>query len=225
MIDLTNKRFGRLAVIRLAGKNKWGNMLWLCKCDCGNDHVVPSAKLIQGKSKSCGCYAIEVKSNKATRHGLTKGGVKPRTFTIWNNIKARCLNTRAINYKNYGGRGISICDEWMSFEEFHKWAVNNGYRDNLTIDRIDNNGYYYPDNCRWISRGENAGRNRNTILLTVNSETKSISAIAREVGISRQMISKLYHLKGKDATEDAIEECIRTGKGQVYFVNKLIKAS
>jgi hypothetical protein len=220
-LDLTNKKFGRLRVVQQLGKNKWGNLLWLCKCDCGKDHTVASGKLIQGKSKSCGCYANDLHIEQLKRHGITVGG-KPRTFIIWNGIKARCLNPKAVNYKSYGGRGITVCDEWMSFELFHNWAINSGYSDNLTIDRIDNDKNYCPENCRWVTRKENAIRQRKCIVLTVNGTTGSISSFAREINVSRRILTNFYRLKGKCETEKAIGYCLLTGKGQIYFVNKFL---
>ena len=124
--DITNKKFGFQTAIKPVGKTKWGNVIWLCRCDCGNEHEVPQGKLVQGKSKSCGCYALKLHVKQLEEHGITTGG-KPRTFIIWVGMKSRCLNPRNIGYKRYGGRGISICEEWLSFEKFHNWAMDNGF--------------------------------------------------------------------------------------------------
>ena len=220
MRDLTNQRFGRQIAIKPCGKNKYGNVLWLCKCDCGNEHIVASGKLIQGKSKSCGCYALEVKTKSLEKHGITTGG-KPRTFTIWNGMKARCYNPKSASYKNYGARGIAICDSWLTFENFHNWAINNGYADDLEIDRIDNNSNYCPENCRWVSRTFNRNHQRKTRYIEVYGIKLNITQWCKELAISR---SEAYtHLKNSE--EDFcnwIKEKIDSGKGQVYFVNKFV---
>ena len=224
-VDLTGKRFGKLLVIKETGIDKWGSVLWECKCDCGNMYIARSGKLVQGRTTNCGCYTSELRSKSATKHGLLKHGIKPRTFIVWNGIKARCLNKNSKSYKNYGARGITICDEWLCYENFHNWALRNGYKDNLSIDRIDNSKGYNPDNCQWIPWKENLMKQRRYILLTVNGETKTLSEWGRFVSVSRWMLTKYFHLKGKKETEKAIADCMQSNKGQVYFVNKFIKTA
>ena len=224
-VDLTGKRFGKLLVIKEAGIDKWGSVLWECKCDCGNMYIARSGKLVQGRTTNCGCYTSELRSKSATKHGLLKHGIKPRTFIVWNGIKARCLNKNSKSYKNYGARGITICDEWLCYENFHNWALHNGYKDNLTIDRIDNSKGYIPDNCQWIPWKENLMKQRRYILLTVNGETKTLSEWGRFVSVSRWMLTKYFHLKGKKETEKAIADCMQSNKGQIYFLNKFIKTA
>lgn len=220
MKDLTNQRFGRQVAIRPCGKNKYGNCLWLCRCDCGKEHVVASGKLVQGKSRSCGCLALETHIKQLATHGITTGG-KPRTFVIWNGIKARCLNSSSISYKNYGGRGITICNEWLSFENFHNWAVANGYKDGLQIDRIDNNKGYCPENCRWVSRTANNLNKRNTRYVNVFGLKIPLIVVCKEINFSR---SRAYQClqKGEDFLNKEIEKQIETTYGQVYFINKFL---
>lgn len=192
MRDLTGQRFGRLVAISVSGKNKYGNLIWLCECDCGNKHNVPSGKLVQGKSKSCGCLARETHTRLLERHGITTGG-KPRTFIIWNGMKARCYNPNATSYKSYGARGISICDEWLGengFENFHNWAISNGYDDGLEIDRIDNDGNYEPDNCQWVTKHENRMKQRNMRYFEVNGIRLNISQWCRLLNISKSTAYK-----------------------------------
>ena len=222
MKDISNKRFGRLTVIKNIGKNKWGNAIWMCKCDCGNNHIVASNKLIQGKTKSCGCLRHDICTKQFEKHGITTNG-KPRTFIIWNGMKARCMNPKSVSYKNYGKRGIGICQDWMSFENFHKWAIRNGYEADLTIDRIDNNKDYSPDNCRWLPRKENLLKQRRYTQITINGETKTLCTWSKIISVSRYILFKYYREKGIERTEIAIKECLLTGRGQVYFVNKFLK--
>ena len=213
MRDLLGERFGRLIVVKKHGINKWGNIEWECKCDCGNTHIAASGKLIQGKVTSCGCYAHDLHVQQLQTHGITTGG-KPRTFIIWNGMKARCLNPKATSYPAYGKRGINVCEEWLSFENFHKWAVENGYDDELTLDRKDSNGNYEPSNCRWISSIQNQKMHRNARYITIYGTEKNVNDWCKELHISKATAYK--HLNVGE--QDFIEFC----KGQVYFVNKLM---
>lgn len=218
--DLTGKKFGYLTVICDVGRNKSGNILWECKCDCGNKKIVPGGKLTSGRATNCGCMTKSIKSKSASKHGLTAGG-KPRTFIIWNGMKARCYNEKSISYKSYGARGISICDEWLSFENFHNWAIKNGYEDNLEIDRIDNDKGYSPDNCRWVSSHFNRMHQRNFRNIEILGITLNISQWCRECNVSKSTAYKLLKKSNEDFV-DYFENKILTGKGQQYFINKFL---
>ena len=222
MKDLTRKRFGRLVALKPVGKNTYGNYLWLCKCDCGNEHIVASGKLVQEKTKSCGCYSKEIHIKSLEKHGITTGG-KPRTFIIWNGMKARCYNQKSISYKSYGARGIKVCDEWLGekgFENFHNWSIKNGYKEEFELDRIDNDGNYEPNNCRWISRQENREKQRNTRYFEIDGEKHSISKWCKILGISKSTAYKRVRISEKEFIEFITKR--KYEKAQMEIVNKFI---
>lgn len=185
--DLTGEVFGRLTCIRDVGRNSYCNVLWLCKCSCGNEVVVRGHNLKTGHTSSCGCLPRELLRERRRTHGLSKDedGNTPRLCTIWNGMKKRCLNPNHKFYHCYGGRGITVCDEWRTnHQAFHDWAMANGYREDLTIDRIDNDGNYEPGNCRWAThqmQHRNMSTNR---LITHDGETKSLAEWSKLLGIN-----------------------------------------
>ncbi len=179
IIDLTGQKFGRLTVIkRIENKGKYTN--WLCKCDCGNQTEATSHILRKGEKKSCGCLHREFIINKNKVHEKSN----TRLYRIYVGMKQRCYKVSEPCYKYYGGRGIKICNEWLQdFMSFYNWAIANGYKENLTIDRIDVNGNYEPNNCRWATRKEQMNNMRTNRLLTYKGITKNISEWAKEYKI------------------------------------------
>ena len=179
-VDLTGFRFGRLTVLHEAGRSKAGKVLWLCQCDCGNTKIIVGGDLRSGRTASCGCYHHRVVTEQVTIHGSRFS----RLYRIWSAMKYRCGSPSADNYADYGGRGIKVCTEWeRSFSAFKKWALENGYSDELSIDRIDGDAGYSPENCRWadaVTQARNKRSNRNLIF---QGKKQSAAAWADETGI------------------------------------------
>ena len=183
MIDLTDRRFGKLYVVKrvenfYSETSNFQDTQWLCRCDCGNELVVRKAALIYHGKSHCGC----VKKYMPIKHGMSH----TRIHNIWLGMKDRCLNSNSESYQNYGERGIKICSEWLGdsgFENFYKWAMENGYSDELTIDRKDVNGNYDPSNCQWATHEEQNNNTRKTIHVTYNGETLSLAQMCEKYGV------------------------------------------
>ena len=153
-INLTGKCFGRLTVIS-EDHSDGKHVYWNCKCSCGKSVVVSGDSLKRGLTKSCGCLNSELVRLRRKTHGFSG----ERIYRVWQNMIYRCENKNYIEFARYGGRGITVCEEWRNnFQAFYDWATSNGYADNLTIDRIDVNGNYEPSNCQWLTRSENSKR-------------------------------------------------------------------
>lgn len=189
-IPMLGKRFGRLTVIAEHGRYKSGKVIYRCLCDCGNYSNVLGTYLRTGATISCGCYLREAAKERNRTHGKSK----TRIYRIWNGMKCRCYNPNSKWYSGYGGRGITVCDEWRnSFETFYEWAMANGYADHLTIDRIDNNGNYCPKNCRWATAKEQGNNRNDCVFVEINGETKTLTQWATESGVKRGTIYSRYH--------------------------------
>ncbi|MCM3595052.1 hypothetical protein M4D55_04545 [Metabacillus idriensis] len=148
--DLVGKKFGKLTVTdKFETRNR--RAYWYCECECGGGKYIYRGSLVKGVTTSCGCTV-------ATLGGLSKD----RLYKIWWGMKERCYDKNHHQYQNYGGKGITLCDEWQDFLNFHIWALDNGYKDNLTIDREDSNDIYKPSNCRWLTKSENTAHTNRT---------------------------------------------------------------
>lgn len=189
--DLSGRRFGRLTVKEYMGAAS--NYKWRCLCDCGRMTLVQSANLTSGNVRSCGCLQKERASEANTTHGLSG----TRLYNIYRGIITRCLNPRDHNFKKYGKNGITICEEWaQSFEAFAEWAHENGYAENLTIDRIDNDKGYSPDNCRWAGYLTQGRNRRNVRHITYKGKTMTYQEWGKEIGISFHVLRYRILKKG-----------------------------
>lgn len=195
LIDETGNRYNRLVVVKYVGKKYYKTgpkRMWLCQCDCGNTLLTPIPPLKNGRTKSCGCLNAENRPFNFRKHGMSNS----RVFHIWANMVNRCTNSNLPRYKDYGGRGINICDEWLGKDgasNFINWALRNGYSDKLTLDRIDNSKGYSPDNCRWITIKLQQRNKRTNRLLEFDGETHCIAEWADILGISAGSIkTRLY---------------------------------
>lgn len=183
LIDLVGQRFGRLTVIEKVKSND-KNSRWLCQCDCGNNVSISRVHLMNGHVQSCGCYRKEVAAENShvlkMKHGLSE----VKLYGVWANMKYRCYNPHCKAYKDYGGRGISVCPEWLSgFTGFYSWAIGAGYKEGLSIDRINNDGNYEPSNCRWVTMKIQSANRRNSSLYTFNGKTQGLKQWADEYGM------------------------------------------
>lgn len=186
-MNLVGQKFNMLTVLDFYDVQN-GASRWLCRCDCGNEVVVYGRHLKTGNTMSCGCY------HKAHNYeyGYKHGGCRERLYVIWCDMKSRCNNPNNVSYKYYGGKGISICKEWEEdYSVFRDWAYNNGYNDELTIDRIDSDNDYYPENCQWLPFKENVEKDKRRYSgIAVNDLTgekfvfNSIAEFARKYGLN-----------------------------------------
>ena len=199
--DLTGQRFGRLLVIERAENTKEGKACWVCVCDCGETSVKVGQLLRNGHCKSCGCGEYENRVNNCTSHRMSD----TRLYNIWQGMKQRCYYPKHKNFHVYGGRGITVCDEWRNdFVAFYEWAIANGYRDDLSIDRIDNDGNYEPNNCRWeTSVGQARNRSQN-VYITLNGETRLIMDWCKILDIPYHVVH--YRLQKGMTPEDAFRK-------------------
>ena len=180
LIDITGQKFGRLTVIKQYGRSADNRITWLCQCECGNTKIVTGKALRRGETKSCGCYSKEIATLKNTKHGKRH----TRLYRIWLMMKNRCNNPKEKFYHCYGGKGIKVCDEWSKdFMTFYNWSMEHGYNDSLTIDRVNVEKGYSPDNCRWTTLKEQANNKTNNHYITYAGKTQSMMKWAETLGI------------------------------------------
>ena len=195
--------YGRLKVVQrdVTRRNKTNRFYWFCQCSCGNLVSVRN-DLLGIKTNSCGCLKLE--QNKKNLGRYTTGESHSRLASIWYHMKGRCEKPSDTNYRHYGARGITVCEEWKSdFLSFKKWSIENGYNDKLTIDRIDVNGNYEPSNCRWLNLQDQLNNKRNTLWVLHNGERKSLMQAYKEENpdITYQTAKTRYHQGYTDTSE------------------------
>lgn len=199
--DLTGQKFGKLTVIELSRKVQSGTrerFYWKCQCECGNEKEIRTDSLTSGRVQSCGCIKKEqdkINLTKFHRHKMSN-------THIWHTYYAmlhRCNNQDDKRFKNYGGRGITVCDEWKnSFDNFLKWSMENGYEEHLQIDRIDNDGNYEPDNCRWVTRKENCRNRRSNIIVEYKGKQMTLIELSELTGINYGCLFRRYKRGNRD---------------------------
>ncbi len=185
LIIKPGQRFNMLTIIHEVPKHKTRRH-FLCKCDCGQTREVALIRLTTGKTRSCGCIAIKILKQRFTTHGM---GGHP-LYNVWNSMKQRCSNPKQRAYYRYGGRGIRVCNEWLRFEPFKNWALSNGYKEDLTLERVDNDGNYEPDNCAFVSKKRQANNRKTNRFIDYKGETMTLADWGRRVGISPIVLLK-----------------------------------
>lgn len=193
--DLTGRTFDRLTVVgRAEARPGAHTSFWVCRCRCGTVKTVSATALKQGYTRSCGCLHRErVRTCRHFNH---------RLYHVWQDMKQRCSNPNSQYYHRYGGRGISVCEEWADYDAFFRWAMKSGYQSGLTIDRIDNDGNYEPSNCRWATPMENTNNRANTRRVTFQGQTHTLTEWAEITGIPRRTIR--YRYEAGKAPEDIL---------------------
>lgn len=212
--NICGQRFGKLTVIEDSDKrNKEGAVIWNCLCDCGNKTSVVGTSLRNGQTSSCGCYFRESLSERFTTHKLTDHPL----YGVYHGMKQRCYNLNCRSYRNYGARGITVCEEWLleseGFINFFNWSLSNGYSDGLTIDRMDNNKGYSPENCQWTGYAEQNLNRRNNRRELVFGEITNVKEISKKFGVNPK---EIYYRMGNPHLES-----IQTAL--IYVLNKQIK--
>lgn len=216
LIDMTGKRFGKLVVISRYGSTPNKMATWLCKCDCGNETIVQTCHLNAGAIQSCGCLHRE----RASKANITHGDSRTRLFNEWQHMKKRCYwkNYKAFNL--YGGKGITVCDEWRNdYLAFKSWALKNGYSDNLTLDRIDNSKGYYSENCRWTDKFTQSNNRDFVHLVSYHGKTASYEVMCRELNINTGTIRS--RMKKKNIS---FEEAVDLFPPTAPYVNYTLKS-
>ncbi|MCK4786848.1 MAG: hypothetical protein KAV87_24020 [Desulfobacteraceae bacterium] len=197
VIDLAGKKFGRLTVLEYAGIRPDGSALWQARCDCGTLRIVGSYSLRSGRTKSCGCLQKERvrEAMNGNSWGKTHGLSANPLHRVLRGMKARCYNKNAINYERYGGRGITVCNEWRTNSIlFIQWATVAGWKKGLQIDRIDNNGNYEPSNCQFVTPKVNSQNRRSTVLINTGTFIGTLGEIAEMIGIKRHVLDKRINI-------------------------------
>jgi len=227
--DLTGQKFGRLTVIRFSHMSEKSESYWICECDCGNKEVRPikGKYLKNGGTKSCGCLSLEntinliEKSRNTGKRGIRMSNneypYKEKLKNVWGSMKERCYNPNSNSYKWYGEKGVKIYSEWLDrklgFFNFYNWAINNGYKEGLTIDRVDYDGNYEPSNCEWVTPIIQSNNTCRNIKINIRNKTQTLAEWAREYNLPYRLVLNRYNhgVIGKDLIEPLLD--IESKKG------------
>ena len=211
-IDLTGRKFGFLTVVSKA-ERKWGKTRWNCICECGRETCRITNALTSGRVSSCGkCHRKVWK-----KHGQSK----TRLYGVWASMRKRCYNQNDTRYERYGLRGIQVCEEWRNdFQKFYDWSIQNGYKIGLSIDRIDNNKGYFPDNCRWVTNKVQSRNNGRTVYLTINGEKKPLADWCDEFGFPLLRAEQRYKNMKKQGKEIDASQIFFDGNRTFKKVNQ-----
>lgn len=202
-IDLIGQTFGRLTVVASAANTHKGRARWLCRCSCGKEAVVPSETLRNGTATSCGCWRSEFQRAEHTTHGMTETHI----YNTWSKMTQRCENPANRSYARYGGRGITVCERWHSFENFFA-DMGEPPTPEYQLDRIDNNGNYAPENCRWATRKMQANNRGNGVFATLNGKTQTLAQWSDATGLPYHVIyQRIVRLRWSD--EQALTTPVR----------------
>jgi hypothetical protein len=169
---------------------------WLCVCECGKEKLVYKYDILKGKSKSCGCLSREINIQNNTKHGMSKA--KSKLYYIWSTMRKRCNGENSKQFADYGGRGIYISEEWNDFTKFQEWSHHNGYQEGLTLDRINNDGPYSPENCRWVDMVVQSNNTRRNVRATIRGVTRTISEHSKIYNIKQATMSYRYRQGWRD---------------------------
>lgn len=200
MKDITGNVYGRLTAVAPKVKGKYG-WIWECQCSCGNSHEAVATELIRGKVQSCGCLYHESRYT----HGMSK----TKLYSTWRDMKQRCLNPKCKAYQWYGAKGITICERWMTFENFLE-DMGGTYEEGLELDRIDGSLGYNPTNCQWLSSKENAGKLTKQIMIEVDGKKYTINQLAESLNVEPYKIRSRWYSSGKN--DKKIKEFIQEMK-------------
>lgn len=221
-LDITGIKFGRLTAIREDGRKRSARF-WICKCDCGKEIRTTRQHLIDGHTKSCGCLKHNNPNDPKITHGDSIGGAN-RLYRIWSLMKDRCLNKKSRAWKWYGGKGVSIFQDWLDYNNFKEWAISNGYNEKLTIDRIDSNGNYEPANCRWVTMHQQQLNKTSSRYVTYNGRSISILELSDITGIKSKLLYQRIITKGWDV-EKAVSTPIYNCKDVYGRTVNIIKSA
>ncbi len=212
-VDLIGERYGRLTVIAKSGqeKEKHRRSLWLCECDCGKQKIVTTDHLKSGSTKSCGCLKREVATAQILEYSAqnpgarrTHGATGKKIYWAYQHMMERCYSPQSERFISYGARGICVCDEWKNNPKaFVDWSLSNGFEEDLTLDRINVNGDYCPENCRWVSWDVQANNKRSSVYVNVRGEKLTLAQVAQKYGLRKGTVWWRHHHGWED--EDLIK--------------------